>query len=178
MSYYTLILLVGIIGLIIGLISSIIFYFSNSENNIFSYFNDLKEHKKDYTFYLEIFLNYPIFIFSSFLQMIFEILIIFYLNPVYAFITNCLTSAFTKLIKYLSNSEAEFPHFLFSELSEVFAIIGYIFFVEVIELNFCGLSDNTKRNIKTKGENEFYELRNSIIDNIDEEDEGENENKP
>ena len=178
LSRYSLILLIGINGLIIGLISSIIFYFLNSENNIFHYFKELNEKQKDYTFYLEIFLIYPIFIFSNFLQMNFEILIIFYLNPVYAFITNCLTSAFTKLIKYLSNSEAEFPHFLFSELSEVFAIIGYIIFAEIIELNCCGLSDNTKRNIKTKGENEFYELRNSIIDNIDEEDEVENENKP
>ena len=152
------------------------------ENNILQYFIDLNNCEKDYKFYLEIFLITPIFIFIQFMQLYFEILVIFYLNPIYALAINNLTFGSTKLVSFIANASANVIHFLFSELSEVFAIIGYIFYLEILELNFCGLSDNIKRNIVSKGQNEFnklyiYKLRNTHLFDIIE-DEGEKENTP
>ena len=34
--------------------------------------------------------------------------------------------------------------------------------MEILELNFCGLSDNTKRRITIKGENEFNNISISM----------------
>ena len=158
LSRYTLIILIGINGLLISLISYIILYYTNIENSISQYFIDLNECDKDYKFYLEIFLIYPIFIFVKFMDIYFEILIIFYLNPIYALASNNLTYGSIKIASFISNNSASIIHFLFSELSEIFAIIGYIFFLEILELNFCGLSDNTRKNIKSKGQDEFNQL--------------------
>ena len=158
LSRYTLIILIGINGLLISLISYIILYYTNIENSISQYFIDLNESDKDYKFYLEIFLIYPIFIFVKFMDIYFEILIIFYLNPIYALASNNLTYGSIKIALFFSNNSPSIIHFLFSELSEIFAIIGYIFFLEILELNFCGLSDNTRKNIKSKGQDEFNQL--------------------
>ena len=96
-SLHTFIILIGIIGLIIGLIASIIQYNINIENNILNYFSDLKSCNKDYKFYLEILLVYPIFIVSRFMQMHFEMIIMYFLNPIYVLATNNLTFGTTKL---------------------------------------------------------------------------------
>ena len=49
-------------------------------------------------------------------------------------------------------------------MSEICPVFGYLIFLEILELNFCGLSDNIKRNIKSKSDNEFKEL---FIDRIE-----------
>ena len=179
-SYYTLIFSIGIIGLLITIISYIILYNINAENNILQYFSDLNSCDRNYKFYLEIFLIYPIFIFVKFMQIYFEILIIYYLNPIYTLVTNNLTYGSIKVVSFVSNNSANFINFIFSQLSEDFAIIGYIFYLEILELNFCRLSDNIKKKIKSKGENEFNEIYNFRVKTLDvlsiEEDEGENQN--
>ena len=116
--------------------------------------------------------------------MYFEILIIYYLNPIYALATNNLTYGSSNIVSLISNNSSNFLNFLFSELSEIFALFGYIFYLEILELNFCGLSDNVKRNIRSKGENEFNQLMveriqtiKALYDNEVEEDEEAEENE-
>ena len=166
-SLHTFIILIGIIGLIIGLIASIIQYNINIKNNILNYFSDLKSCNKDYKFYLEILLVYPIFIVSRFMQMHFEMLIMYFLNPIYVLATNNLTFGTTKLVSFILNDSAYFLHFFFNILSEISALFGYTFYLEILELNFCGLSDNIKRNISDKGINEFKRLDNERIKSIE-----------
>ena len=184
LSYFLLIALIGIAGLVVALISNIILYNINSDNNISKYFSDLNSIDKDYKYYLEIFLIYPLFIFIKFMLMYFEILIIYYLNPIYALATNNLTYGSSNIVSLISNNSSNFLNFLFSELSEIFALFGYIFYLEILELNFCGLSDNVKRNIRSKGENEFNQLMveriqtiKALYDNEVEEDEEAEENE-
>ena len=167
-----------------ALISNIILYKINSDNNISKYFSELNSIDKDYKYYLEIFLIYPLFIFIKFMLMYFEILIIYYLNPIYALATNNLTYGSSNIVSLISNNSSNFFNFLFSELSEIFALFGYIFYLEILELNFCGLSDNVKRNIRSKGENEFNQLMveriqtiKALYDNEVEEDEEAEENE-
>ena len=109
--------------------------------------------------------------------MYFEILLIYYLNPVYVLIANNLTYGISKLISFLSNNCENFENFLFSELAEICAILGNIVYVEIIELNFCGLSDNIRRNIKSKGELDLQELFIIQKRTINTEDDEEENNK-
>ena len=80
----------------------------------------------------------------------------------------------------LSNDGLKIIHFLITEFTEIFAFLGYIVYLEILELNFCGLNENIKRKIMEKGENEFKILSESdisdkIIDDVSE-DEDESEN--
>ena len=55
--------------------------------------------------------------------------------------------------------------FLFETLAQAFAIIGAIIYLELIELNFCNLNFNLKKNIKERAANDIFELLK--IDNND-----------
>ena len=56
----------------------------------------------------------------------------------------------------------------------ILVLFLFIFFIslifnEIIELNFCGLSDNIKRNIMQRGDNEDYTIQqNYLIETMDE----------
>ena len=109
--------------------------------------------------------------------MHFEILIIYYLNPIYVLAANDFTYGISKLINFISYGFEHYEHFLFSELTEVFAFLGNIVFLKIVELNFCGLSDNIRKNIKSKGEFDIKELfivKKATLDNEEDEDDGEN----
>ena len=72
-----------------------------------------------------------------------------------------------KVAIYLIDIKMElFTYFILTELAEVFAAFGYTIYLEIIELNFCGLSDNIKRKIIIKGEKEFNKLNEDKIENI------------
>ena len=163
-SYYTLIPLISINGLLISVFSYIILNHINLTKNLLQYFDELNSCDKDYKYYLEIFLIYPIFVFIQFIQIYFELLIIYYLNPNYLLATYILIYGFTKLVSFVSNNFSNFISFIFIEMSEICPVFGYLIFLEILELNFCGLSDNIKRNIKSKSDNEFKEL---FIDRIE-----------
>ena len=92
------------------------------------------------------------------MQMHLEILIIYYLNPIYVLAANDFTYGISKLINFISYGFEHYEHFLFSELTEVCVFLGNIVFLKIVELNFCGLSDNIRRNIKSKGELDLQEL--------------------
>ena len=53
--------------------------------------------------------------------------------------------------------------------------MGYIVYLEIIELNFCGLNDKTMSNLEKKGDKEFKRLTNinlselSFVEDDDEE---------
>ena len=160
-SPYILIICIGIIGLIATLSSSLISYIFNYYDNIINYFNDLGEvldKNEKYMFYSEIFLVSPLFAFGKFMQLLFEMFLIYHLNPIFALLTNDLCYGITKLVTFIISGSDYVGHFIFSELTELLAVIGYLVYLEILELNFCGLSDNLRRKIMLKGENEFLEL--------------------
>ena len=130
---------------------------------------------KKYRFYGEIFLVSPMYSFSNALEFIFEIITIYYLNPFYVLLSNTLyysVSEFITFMLQLSNAGLVILHFILTELAEFWISFWLMVYLEIIELNFCGLSDNVKKNIIKKGENEF-KLLSLSSDNLDEEnDEG------
>ena len=180
-SPYKLIYLFGITGLIISLLAAIIAYFIDYEDNLPNYFSSLKavlNEGKYYKFYAEIFLIIPLYSFTNFMQLTFEILTIYYLNPFYVLLINNVYYIISEFITFMLNLSRDgliITHFILAQLSEVFAILGYMIYLEIIELNFCGLNSNIRKAIIKKGDEEFkiLSLTQLNLDEIEEENEDE-----
>ena len=167
-SPYKIILAFGIVGFVISLIASVVSYFIGYRDNFNNYFSSMRNvlnGEKPYKFWVEIFCIYPLYSFTNFMELTFEILTIYYLNPFYVLMTNNLYYSITELISFLSNISSDglkIAHFLIAEFSEVFAFLGYMIYLEILELNFCRLNENLKRIIIEKGEKEFRHLTVAI----------------
>ena len=154
-------------------------------DNIFNYIDELNNNLKTYQFYLEVLLITPLFLIINFLEFTCEILIIYYLNPNYVLIRDNLYYGFTRAIFVLINENYEeyiaLNQFIILELTEFLALLGYLVYLEIIELRFCELNKDIKQNIIDRGKRETISkpLENSFDsdDNSDEENnENENEN--
>ena len=87
------------------------------------------------------------------MQIYLEILTIYYLNPMYCLMLNNICYGTQKVILFILDEEKKYlAYFIFSEIPEIIAFFGYIIFLEIIELNFCGLNENIRRNIIFKGQ--------------------------
>jgi hypothetical protein len=161
-SVNIVIIFIGFTGVVIGLIYAFVLYYLKFEYNIIDYFIEFKESKRDYKFYLEIFLVNPLFILTKYFQLYFEIQTIFYLNPIYGLLINNICFGVQKFINFALYNFEGVLNFIFSELSEILGIFGYIFYLEILELNFCGLSDNIKKSITLKGEDEFTRTNTTL----------------
>ena len=167
-SPYKIILAFGIVGFVISLIASIVSYFIGYRDNFNNYFSSMRNvlnGGKPYKFWVEIFCIYPLYSFTNFMELTFEILTIYYLNPFYVLMTNNLYYSITELISFLSNISSDglkIAHFFIAEFSEFFAFLGYMVYLEILELNFCRLNENLKRIIIAKGEKEFRHLALAI----------------
>ena len=175
-SKYILIIFIGIAGLILTLIISAISYSYEIDNFIF-YYKELKSLDTEKVL-REVFIITPLFIISQFMQMYLEILTIYYLNPMYCLMLNNICYGTQKIILFILDEEKKYlTYFLLSEISEIVAFFGYIIYLEIIELNFCGLNENIRRNIMVKGEKEFIEMNEdiskNIINNVDEDEDNE-----
>ena len=168
-SPYQLIFIMGIIGVILHFItliftSCISCEFKDKEvycnikndeekfyiDSIPIYFSELKNQTNSTYFYVEILLVYPLFLFFGFIQLAFEMLLIYYLNPNYKLISDCIYFAIKKLIKFINESEGDFYYkskFAIEYIAELLAILGYMIYLEIIELRFCGLDSDIKKNI-------------------------------
>ena len=95
------------------------------------------------------------------MEKAFEILTIYYLNPFYVLMTNNIYHGITEIIFFIVNKSTDglvITHFILAEFSEIFAFLGYMVYLEIIELNFCGLGKNLRKVIMEKGENEAREI--------------------
>ena len=187
---YLLILLTGITGLILNIIVLIFtsFFPCKMENflksicivvnkegfyydNLLIYFSNLKsryineETRSD--FFLEIFLVIPLYLIFSFLEYVCQIFSIYYLNPNYILIKEPIYFGTLRLIFLFYNITNLSPvlylsQFFLLEFAEVLAFLGYLVYLEVIELNFCGLDTNIKRKIINRNVEENKETINEL----------------
>ena len=112
-------------------------------------------------------------IFISYLIKLFSILIIKKLNQVYLICSTSIFYFFLRLLRIIFSlifGETESIYVkLFELIAELFSIIGIIFYLELIEFNFCGLNYNLKKNITIRSIDESYL---GTINNDDNESEG------
>ena len=154
-SPYNVIILIGIIGFTLSFLTSLFFsIFGNScteeyENNIIcycdalSYFDDLKSSFKDNKklFFSKIFIVAPFYLILEFICIALDMFIIKYLNPIYSLLNGSIYYLVFIIYDYIKDSEGELK-FLISLSSEIFEIIGFFIYLEIIELRFCGLNKN------------------------------------
>lgn len=136
-------------------------------DNIKVYFEELKNNKKDYTFYLEIIFIPLLFLVINFLEFTCEILVINFLNPNYILVRDNIYYGLSRLIFFLFNLNKNYKQymtlkqFIILETSEIIAILGYLVYFEIIELRFCGLDKDLKINIIKRG------IRDTLLKSID-----------
>ena len=136
----------------------------NRYKKIFNYFfnNFISNIKKLIT---------PLYLVTSFCGFFCELLIIYYLNPLYVLVRGNLYYCIQKFIFILINLE-NYQNYISTEQlfilqsSEIIALLGYSVYLEIIELRFCGLDKDLKRKIIERGERET--IHKSIENNIDE----------
>ena len=159
-------------------------------DSIFIYFDDLKNNIKNYKFYLEIIIVTPLFLFLEFFGFACEMLIIYYINPVYVLIRENLYYCILRFIFILSNignytDYITTQQFFILQSSEIVALLGYIIYLEIIELRFCGLDKDLRRNIIVRGERETIQKplddnsfeENNVLNQTNSEEEGNNSNE-
>ena len=99
---------------------------------------------------------------SYFSYYFFYILVIKYLTPVHVSFTNSIYYFFIRIILFINNqfvegkweSKFKYSKFFIDILCESLSFIGFLIYLEIIELHFCGLYFDLKK----------YIIRRSIID--------------
>ena len=204
-SPYTIIGLIGIIGLsfvsVLIAISSTnectgdkiylctIFDLNYNKNETSNYYDSINIYFKNLNynfknneskFWTEVLLISPLNLFINFMQFYYEIILIYFLNPIYILISDSLYYGIISLLNFIflknKNSENIIKFFL-NLLSDLFAFFGYLIYVELIELNFFGLNKNLRRIIIERGNLEIADedFPDVMIDS-EEEEEGDEKN--
>ena len=204
-SPYTIIGLIGIIGLsfvsVLIAISSTnectgdkiylctIFDLNYNKNETSNYYDSINIYFKNLNynfknneskFWTEVLLISPLNLFINFMQFYYEIILIYFLNPIYILISDSLYYGIISLLNFIflknKNSENIIKFFL-NLLSDLFAFFGYLIYVELIELNFFGLNKNLRRIIIERGNLEIADedFPDVMIDS-EEEEEGNEKN--
>ena len=153
---------------------------NNTDNNStthLKYFDNFKSYFTNLNlFELTIFFQIIFF----FLNKYFSILIIKYLTPVHLILSIPAYYIIQKIILIINtlirnqnfsifNDKREYnfrvEKLVFDSSGDLVSIIGLFIYLEIIELNFCKLNYNLRRNIITRGSNELY----NYIENDEEE---------
>ena len=155
---------------------NLLIYFSNLKTrlngkeaqNYERKFNSITE------FYVEILAITPIYLLFSYLEFSCEIFTINYLSPNFLLIRDNLYYGLSRivLIIYNSRNNNTILQFVLLELAEIIAILGYLVYLEIIELKFFGLDENLKKNLILKAEAESSKvlMEDMEDDNSDDED--------
>ena len=182
----------GFLGIMFSLIISIITNFIECDNNeissyiCFVYDNDSHKYFDNFLIFFKniwkedraavVNFGYIIIILLKlFINVIYyylKFIIIKYFSPEYLFCSDSIFFFITKIVSliYYIVTNTLTIDFIFDILSQIFAILGTIIYLELIELNFCGLNYNLKKNIKCRANIEVIELyKIDTIESVDEE---------
>jgi len=135
-------------------------------DNFFIFINNLGDryNSDKSSFFVEIFLVYPLYSFSCFMKYFFETMIVYHLNPNYVLISDNIFYSTRKIIT-LINNPSEIKTYL-KLLGEIIALFGYLICLEIFKFKCCGFSYNTRLSINKRGIDEFI----NVIFNEEEED--------
>ena len=183
---YTLILYMGIFGLILNSIFSLYVYLKHNYNDTCPNVNDKNQNNDEklniycygeiykYFTYFESYNSSEIFreiiltlfyIFFNFMIITCELFIITYLNPNYLLMSDNIYFELFKIYSFLIKKDINnIKKIIILQMTEFFEFIGCSIYLEIIELRFCGLNTNIKKNITKRAISDMGETIN-IIDN-------------
>ena len=101
--------------------------------------------------------------------------------PIHFFLEKTFLLIFSAIffIDHLFTKDGQWQKFLLDESGDIASIIGFLIYLEMIELNFCNLNFNLKRKIIERGENDYFKTfmpdAIPLQDKFDEEDDSDDE---
>ena len=135
----------------------------NTTNNVF-YYDELKIFFTGFRELsgINIFINIILMLFYpviNFLEILFELLIIFYLNPIYILIRDNIYNLVLRIMVVLIRANSDIslymtPRFFILELAEILALLGECIYLQLIELKFCNFDANLNKNIINRSKKE------------------------
>ena len=156
---------------------STIYYYEN----YIIYFKHLWNDEKIYINIIYLFL-FVLKIFLCFLIKLYLMLIIYNLSPEYLICSNCLLYFIIELADFIlfvikiKKEESSFRIYkFFGSLNQFICLLGCIIYLEIIELNFCGLNNNLKKNIMERSMEEINAIKLYEENEKDDEDEDNND---
>ena len=113
--------------------------------NFYEYFEKVKT--------IIIIIKFIMTIIFNFFIYLFQCLTIYHFTPNYILISY----GVSKMVKFLLNNidNTKYIYIIFCIILFILQFIFLLIFLEIIELNFCGLSDNIKKNISIRSENDM-----------------------
>ena len=135
-------------------------------------YNDYKDFKNNK---IEIFAIIPLLLIMNIIIHFCNILMIRQFDPNMLLVSNSFYYYTSRLIKFIINGGDEqyltFNQFLLCETEEVISIFANLFYMEIIELRFCKLDYDLKRNIEKRASLETIDTLNEDSDSDESEDE-------
>lgn len=135
---------------------------STTENE--SYYDELNTFFIDFGKLtpINIFINILSLLFHpviNFLEILCELSIIYYLNPIFILIQNnvyyfCLRIIHTSITANGKDTNYFNARFFILEIADLLALLGECIFLQLIELKFCGLDKNLNKNIIDRSQEE------------------------
>ena len=137
-------------------------------DNALIFFSNLGDRfdKDKLSFFLEIFIVYPLYSFTCFAKYFCETMVVYLLDPNHVLISDTLyygTRKFVTLIYFPDNTK----NYL-KLLGEIIALFGYMFYLEIFEINCCGFNFDTRTSIDRRSRLETN-ANNDILEADDEE---------
>ena len=133
-------------------------------DNFISFINEYNENNSnsiinESTIKIELFLVIPIYFIMNLIINISNIIIIRYLDPNIILLNYNVVYFIEEIIFYFfiiqrDDAYKTFIQFIFTELKQIFSLIGNIIYIELIELRFCKFDYDLRKNIKSRGERE------------------------
>ncbi len=124
------------------------------------FFNNYKEMNNNNI--LEIFVILPLYFIFNMIKSFCNIMIIRHLDPNYILIIDNLFCFIRGIIRIIANKGDEqyltITQFFITELQEFIYIISNMIYIEILELKFCNLDYDLKKNIRQRS---IYEYKNS-----------------
>jgi hypothetical protein len=172
-SHYRIIFFIGAFGfLFTSLLLIISSNFFPSNRNDSKFLDNFSEYINNFAnnILAEILVTL-VYLFISFMEFNYEILIIYYLNPIFFLISDSLYYGLKPIILLICKPSEKNNLSILTILADTFAFIGYSIYVEAIILNFCGLNKNTRINIIKRANLETENIGKIIEDEEEEEEE-------
>jgi hypothetical protein len=151
---------------------------------VFSY-KDYFNEMKNYSIFIEIFLILVFMILNG-LYNIFQFVTIKFLSPNHVLITQLILALYYTIILQFTDNSINNITLIFSIIFHIICFITQLIFLEIIQLNFCGINKDTKLHIRIRSDidkvyqdkEDMYKTKSEEIeDNYDENDRNKNHDR-
>ena len=102
----------------------------------------------------------------EYLRMLLTLLILEYFSFNHVFISHLLYRISIGFIQSITNFDS-YKNYLFFLIPAFFQVFSLLFYLEILEFNFCNLNRNTKRNIMLREEEEMLLRNNTNVSDIE-----------